>query len=79
MNINCEQIVTLQLELEPLKELPVIWFLDAAWNWLWLSRMSSKRPELYKIRADLEAKVIFLRKTRYSVSGSQIEDFIENM
>ena len=78
-NINLKQIVNLQMELEPSKELPVVWFLASAWNLLWLSRISSKRPELYKIRADLEAKVIFLRKTRYSMSGAQIEDFIANM
>ena len=53
-------VLKLQIDLEDPLELPVVWFLATAWNSIWESRRLGKRPELYKVRADLEAKVSLL-------------------
>ena len=60
-------------------EYPVVWFLAVAWMGIWESRRSGKRPELYRIRADLEAKVSLLRKTRYSESAELISQMISKL
>jgi hypothetical protein len=59
-----QHALKLQLTLGESEELPAVWFLAEAWRSIWESRTLGKRPELYKVRADLEAKVSLLRKTR---------------
>ena len=60
-----QSVLKLQLDVEEPLQLPVVWFLAVAWLSLWESRKLGKRPELYKVRADLEAKVSLLRETRH--------------
>lgn len=62
----------LQHKLDQSHELPVVWFLAEAWRTIWESRTAGKRPELYKVRADLEAKVSLLRETRRHREASEI-------
>ena len=59
-----QQVLKLQHNLAECHELPVVWFLAEAWRSIWESRTLGKRPELYKVRADLEGKVSLLRETR---------------
>ena len=57
-----------------------MWFLAVAWNSIWESRRVGKRPELYKVRADLEAKVSLLRETsRHSESAEKISTMISKL
>ena len=60
-------------------EYPVVWFLAVTWTNIWDSRRIGRRPELYRIRADLEAKVSLLRKTRYSESAGKIDQMISKL
>ena len=53
-------------------ELPVVWFLAASWHALWDVRCKNKRPELYKMRADLEVKICLLRKTSMNNNTANI-------
>ena len=62
-----------QMIAEGADEYPVVWFLAVTWTNIWESRRTGRRPELYRIRADLEAKVSLLRKTRYSESAEKIQ------
>ena len=72
-------VLKLQIDLEDPLELPVVWFLATAWNSIWESRRLGKRPELYKVRADLEAKVSLLRETRYSEAAERITSMISKL
>ena len=65
----------LQFDLEDHLELPVVMFLSIAWSSIWESRAHGKKPEPYKVRADLEAKVSLLRETRFA----EITDIITSM
>ena len=71
------KIITLQMELDPSTELSVVWFLAVAWHSIWKSRSSSRRPERYRIRAELEAKVSLLRETRFITAEEKIQCFID--
>ena len=57
-----QHVLKLQLDLDD--PLPVVWFLAVAWISIWDSRVLGRKPELYKVRADLEARVSLLRETR---------------
>ena len=69
----------LQLPVADQVEFPVVWFLSVAWSNIWGQRCLGNKPELYKVRADLEAKVSILRKTRYSVPAIEITSMISRL
>ena len=46
---------------------------------IWDSRKMGRRPELYKVRADLEAKVSLLRETRHSETAEIISLMISRL
>ena len=69
----------LQLDLESSLELPVVWFLAGAWSSIWESRKLGRRTELYKVRADLEAKVSLLRETRHGEAAEHISLMISKL
>ena len=74
-----EQIVKLQFSADEGLELPVVWFLAVSWISIWESRALGKRPELYQVRADLEAQVCLLRETRrYETEANVITSIINN-
>ena len=62
--LNSMIVINLQMELNPGQELPVVLFLSIAWQSIWTSRLKNQRPSLYKVRADLEARVNLFRETR---------------
>ena len=77
--VQDEHVIQLQHDLDSPLQLPVVWFLAVAWSSLWESRKIGRRPELYKIRADLEAKVSLLRKTRHSEAAEEISLMISQL
>ena len=74
-----QDVLQLQLDVDEPLQLPVVWFLAAAWLSLWESRRRGKRPELYKVRADLEAKVSLLRETRHAEAAGRITLLISKL
>ena len=75
-----EQAIRLHFDIEDSNELPVVWFLAVSWASMWDARMAGKRPELYRVRADLEAKVSMLRETRrYKDDAEKVTTMINNM
>ena len=56
-----QDVLRLQFAIEGEQELPVVWFLAAAWSIIWGYRSAGRREELYRVRADLEAKVSLLK------------------
>ena len=59
-----ELALRLEYTAEVTSELAVTWVLGMAFYHIWEARRLGKRPELYSMRADLEAKVSLLRKSR---------------
>ena len=74
-----QDVLRLQLAIEGEQELPVVWFLAAAWSTIWGYRSAGRRIELYRIRADLEAKVSLLRETRYVEAAEAISSMITKL
>ena len=74
--IGDHKVLKLQLQLDNSFEFPAVWFLAVAWFSIWESRKLNKRPELYKVRADLEAKVSLLRETRRHSEAEEISSMI---
>ena len=74
--IGDHKVLKLQLQLDNSFEFPAVWFLAVAWFTIWECRKLNKRPELYKVRADLEAKVSLLRETRRHSEAEKISSMI---
>ena len=62
-------------DLQAEHNMAVTWFTANVLHEIWGARIKKKRPEVYLIRATLEAKIMLLRKSRYS----GICDIISNM
>ena len=62
--MTAEQALPLKFISEDVHELLNFWLLVVAWASMWEARLVGKRPELYRVRADLEAKVSLLCETR---------------
>ena len=60
-----EQALRLDFALEDQLEFPATWILGNTFLKIWEIRCANKHPELYTVRADLEAKVSLLRETRH--------------
>ena len=66
-----DKLTDVQFETEESLELPVVWFLAVSWSTIWEARLLGRRPELYRVRADLEAKVSLLRETRKLINVAE--------
>ena len=78
-SFNKVKVLKLQLQLGNDIELPVVWFLSAAWLSIWETRKSGRRPEIYQVRSDLEAKVNILRESRYAEATLSISRMISKL
>ena len=58
------------------QELALVTLLACGLKYIWETRLEGKRVQVYKMRAEAEARVSILRKTRYSVTGDIITDMI---
>ena len=57
-------------------ELAIVWFLSMAWKMIWDARSNGKKPELYKIRSEMEARIALLRTTRSYVNDIILMDIL---
>ena len=79
-DLTDQNLVRLQFTSDESLELPTIWVLAVSWWNIWEARTAGKQPELYKIRADLEAKVSLLRETRHHTNNVvMIEEIISKI
>ena len=78
--ISVEEAVSLDFMVEENVELPLVWSLAVAWHALWKLRLNKTRPQLYLVRAELEAKVSLLRECRrFSNAIGVIDTIIGNI
>ena len=79
VSVDKIKVLKLHLQLDSDLELPVVWFLSASWLSIWETRKSGRRPELYQVRSDLEAKVSMLRETRHAGAALSISRMISKL
>ena len=75
-NCNPEDIICLNLEVAEPLAFPLIWSLSNVFFAVWQLRLSKKTIHLYNIRAEIEAKINILRKSRLLEAVSQIENLL---
>ena len=59
------QVLTLGFDTSTGEELPLVWFTGFFLQNIWSARIQKKQPQLFSIRADLEARASILRETRH--------------
>ena len=67
------------IQVEEDLKLPMVWLTTNIVMKMWDFRKEKKRCDLVCVRADLEARVSLLRKTRYSESATIISQLLSNM
>ena len=74
------KVLTLDFEMEEKMEFPLVWLISNLLQKVWdIRKQKKKRCDLVRVRADLEARVSLLRKTRYSESATIITQLLSNM
>ena len=68
-----EDIITLNLNLDKPKMFPLVWLLSNLFYMVWKLRYNKKTVNLFNIRAELEAKINILRKSRHSSCIDDLE------
>ena len=75
-----EDVLLLQLpsDLSPVSELAVVTVIATGLKYIWEARTIKKQIYLYQIRAEIEAKISLMRKTRWHIAGGIIESMLRN-
>ena len=76
-----EVLVSLDLvqELNEAEELAVVYVIATCLKYIWEQRMLKKVAKPFLMRAELEAKISLLRKTRYVEAGNIMEVMLGNL
>jgi hypothetical protein len=56
-NLQAQYAICLDLNVDDTRELPIVWALAVAWSSLWKLRQKQTRPQLYLLRAQIEARI----------------------
>ena len=72
-NLSQDEALRLEFgqELSEADCLATVCILSTGLKYIWEARVEKKAATVYKMRAEIEAKVSILRKTRYSNSGTK--------
>ena len=75
-NLVPQQVILLDLNLDEDLRLPIVWLIAKTLNIIFTCRMEKKACTLFNTRANLEASVMLLRKTRYSSAAETLQTLI---
>ena len=77
-DLTPEQVLRLELglDLSDGDQLAVVCLLATGLVYIWETRVQKKAIHLYKMRAEVEAKISILRKSRYWASGNKMLDMM---
>ena len=64
-------------DLPPEDELAALYMVATGLKHIWEARQSKKQTTLFQVRAELEAKISLLRRTRYQEAGQKIQEMLE--
>ena len=79
-SLQQEDVLRLQLpsHLSPETELAAVTIIATGLRYIWEARITKKHIHLYQIRAEIEANVSLMRRTRWNLAGDLIEFTIRN-
>ena len=63
-------------ELNEVDVLPLLTIISTGLMYIWQARVEKKRPTQYKMRAEIEAEISILRKSRYWASADRVLEII---
>ena len=75
-NLQAQDATCLDFNVDDTLELPIVWALAVAWSSLWDLRQKRTRPQLYLVRAQMEARISLLRECRRFRNATAIIDTI---
>ena len=75
-NSSPEDIIHLNLDINHPMMFLLIWLLANVLMLVWQLRLSKKSVNLFRIRAEMEAKISSLRKSRLSAMADKVESFL---
>ena len=78
-DLTPEKVLRLEIgpELSQDQELAVVTMLACGMKYIWETRVEKKRVETFRMRAEAEARVSILRKTRHAESGNIIIEMLK--
>ena len=78
--LSMDDIMFLQLgdSLSKEKELAVVTLFAIGMKFIWERRLEKKRVVLFNMRAELEARISLLRRTKYSSVAVLMEEMLNN-
>ena len=62
---DTKKLVSLDFETSEAMELPLVWLLSTSLSMAWEARPSGKRLQLHTFRSEVEARIVFLKKTKW--------------
>ena len=75
-DLSFDDILCLNFKVEDDHELPFVWITSTLLSSIWSLRKDKKKCDLIKARADLEAKVSLLRKTKFKQATDKISKML---
>ena len=64
-NITPEQVILLDMTCTESQELPVVWLISTCLKLIWEERTAGRRPRLAHCQAELKARLLILKHTRW--------------
>ena len=75
--LQAEDAIFLDFNVADSLELPIVWALAVAWSSLWDLRQKRARPQLYLVRAQMEARIALLREcSRFANASAAVDTII---
>ena len=75
--LQAEDAIFLEFNVADSLELPIVWALTVAWISLWDLRKKRARPQLYLVRAQMEARITLLREcSRFANASATVDTII---
>ena len=77
-NITTEDTLKLNfgVGLQSEEELAAVCMLATGWMYIWEARVNKKQVTLFKMRAEVEAKISILRRTRHKAAGEKMLEML---
>ena len=78
--LDVKDALLLDFNVDESLELPLVWVMAVAWAAIWDMKHSKTRPQLYLVRAQMEAMVALLSESRrFSNAAAIIDTIIETI
>ena len=79
LDLPVDAALRLELEVEEEQELPLVWLMAATLLSIWEQRQEKGKVQPYLVRAQLEAKINLIRKTRFVNCATILDQKVQSM